>query len=153
VPDTPEVRATIAALLRDGATYAQVRTKIAASPNLISSVRKEQQIPVREWRRRGRNRTHQSLEEAFAKHTAETADGHRRYTGGVQVGSPKIYFDGGRQMPLRAAGFLLHYGREPAGYTRSGCGESWCVAGAHAEDRPMRERLRAQLRAIGGHRA
>lgn len=154
MPDTPEVRSAIAEMLRDGATYAQVRAKFPASPNLIAAVRKEHQIPVREWRRRGgRKASSRSLEEAFAQQTTETADGHRRYIGGTQVGAPKAHFGGGRQTTLRAAGFLLEHGREPAGNVKAGCGEAWCVAGAHATDRTMREQRRAQLRANGDPRA
>ncbi|WP_432124021.1 hypothetical protein [Streptomyces sp. C10-9-1] len=148
-PMRGQLRLRIAAMLRAGATYAQVRAELGAGSSTVASVRREYSIPVVA----GRAFAPRTMAEAYARHAEDTGDGHVRWTGPWnQVPTPVVNFGRGQDTVRRVA-FRLAYGREPVGPVTSGCGEPWCVAPGHGEDRPMREQLRAQLEAIGGPRA
>ncbi|WP_435610862.1 hypothetical protein [Streptomyces sp. C10-9-1] len=147
MPDTLELRARIAAMLRAGATYAEVRAELGASLNLIADVRREHSIPVP-----ARTRPMRSEADAYAAGAEHTDGGHVRWAGEWAGRCPQVSHHG-RQESARRVAFRLAHGREPVGHVIAACGAAWCVAPGHVEDRPMREQLRAQLEAIGGPRA
>jgi len=145
VPDTPDLEAAIAEMLRDGATYAQIRAALgpSATYNVIAAVRREHTIPVVTLGHPPRG-----MATAYAAGVEATGDGHARWAGPWSGRGPEACF-GGRRESARRVAFRLEHGREPVGHVKAGCGQPWCVARGHVEDRPMREQLRAQLRAIG----
>jgi hypothetical protein len=138
----------IAALLRSGATYVQIREVLPVSYGTITAVRKAAGLPER----RKSYRQGKPASEAFEDRTQRTEDGHRLWTGHSSHGCSQVLHAGRRDTPRRFA-FRLAYGRDPVGYVKAGCGVEECVEPSHQEDRPMREQLLAQLRAIGGDRA
>jgi hypothetical protein len=88
-----------------------------------------------------------SLEEAFHAHTEPAHGGHVRWTGSMSHATPAVWFRGSTYSAYRVA-FRVHHGREPEGQVRPACGVLLCVAGAHVEDRPMRQRTAALYAAI-----
>lgn len=60
-----------------------------------------------------------------------------------------IKYHGVLYRPARIA-FTLRAGRQPVGPVWADCGLTGCVAPAHVEDGPGRQRARQQLRAIRG---
>lgn len=93
-----------------------------------------------------------SLEEAFHAHTEPADDGHVRWTGSKSHSTPAVWFAGSTYSAYRIA-FRVHHGREPEGLVASACGVPGCVAGAHVEDRPMRQRSTSLYAAIFGDAA
>ncbi|MEW2420485.1 hypothetical protein AB0911_08065 [Streptomyces nigra] len=97
-----------------------------------------------------RTRHHpKTLEEAFARHAQPVEDGHVRWTGSAASTTPTIWFGGTTYSAYKVA-FRLHYGRDPQGMVTPGCDVPHCVAGAHVEDRPMRQRTNTLFTAIFG---
>ncbi|MGA6223512.1 hypothetical protein ACPESV_24645 [Streptomyces umbrinus] len=90
-----------------------------------------------------------SPEDVFRAHVEETSGGHVRWTGPIAHQTPAVRFEGRMQSAYRVA-FRLHHGREPVGLATPGCDVPGCVAGAHVEDRPMREHTRQLYQAIFG---
>ena len=90
-----------------------------------------------------------SPEDVFRLRAESVDGGHVRWTGPVTHGTPTVRHQGANQSAYRVA-FRLHYGRDPEGQARPGCGMPGCVAGAHLEDRPMRQRTASLFNAIFG---
>lgn len=90
-----------------------------------------------------------SLEEAFRLRVEPIDGGHVRWTGSSSHTTPTLRFQNANHSPYRIA-FRLHYGRDPEGPARPSCGMPHCVAGAHLEDRPMRQRTASLYSAIFG---
>lgn len=86
-----------------------------------------------------------SLAEAFNRHTVPVEGGHVRWTGSTSHTTPAVCFGGTTHSAYKVA-FRLHHGREPEGTVTSGCDVPHCVAGAHVEDRPMRQRKQQEQR-------
>jgi hypothetical protein len=86
-----------------------------------------------------------SLHEAFTRHAEPVADGHVRWTGSTSHTTPTLWFAGTTYSAYKVA-FRIHHGREPESTVTSGCDVPHCVAGAHVEDRPMRERRQQEER-------
>ena len=91
-----------------------------------------------------------SLEDVFRTHLEPAIDGHILWTGPVvKPHTPSVRLDGHMQSAYRVA-FRIHHGREPEGFALPTCGMRLCVAGAHLEDRPMRQRTASLFEAIFG---
>lgn len=90
-----------------------------------------------------------SLEEKFRLCTEPVDGGHVRWRGSFAHTTPNLRFQHANHSPYRIA-FRLHYGRDPEGQARPACGMPHCVAGAHLEDRPMRQRTNSLYDAIFG---
>ncbi|MET9012277.1 hypothetical protein ABZX74_15365 [Streptomyces olivaceoviridis] len=90
-----------------------------------------------------------SVEDVFRRNAEPIEDGHVRWTGSFAHNTPNLRFQHANYSPYRIA-FRLHYGREPEGRTQPACGMPHCVAGAHLEDRPMRQRTNSLYDAIFG---
>lgn len=101
---------------------------------------------------RPRRRSLRSLEGAFRARTEGAEGGHVRWTGTTSHATPAVWWAGSTYSAYRVA-FRIHHGREPEGQVRPGCGVSLCVAGAHVEDRPMRQRSTSLYAAIFGDAA
>ncbi|QJT04397.1 hypothetical protein G9272_32280 [Streptomyces asoensis] len=86
-----------------------------------------------------------SLEEAFNQHAEPIDGGHVRWIGSTSHTTPSVWFGGTTYSAYKVA-FRLHHGRNPEGTVTSGCDVPHCVAGAHVEDRPMRERRQQEER-------
>jgi hypothetical protein len=90
-----------------------------------------------------------TLEEAFRHHAEPVDGGHVRWTGSTSHKTPSVWFSGSTYSAYKVA-FRLHHGREPEGLVTPACGMPGCVAGAHVEDRPMRQRTDSLYAAIFG---
>ncbi|SEC02497.1 hypothetical protein SAMN04490357_0991 [Streptomyces misionensis] len=90
-----------------------------------------------------------SLEDAFRLRTKPTSGGHVCWTGSFNNSTPSLRFQHVNHSPYRIA-FRLHHGRDPEGQAKPACGMPHCVAGAHLEDRPMRQRTNSLYDAIFG---
>lgn len=129
------IDAQAVAILRDGASYQEVRSKLRLSPNQISHLRKTHKIPVpARDPQAGQRRT---VDEAFALYARLTADGHVVWTGPRSGRSPDLLAVGGRHNARHVA-FRKHHGRDPQGRVWRTCDEPGCIAGAHHTDQIIR---------------
>ncbi|MFF4576884.1 hypothetical protein ACFY15_00505 [Streptomyces sp. NPDC001373] len=140
-----KIRADIAEMLRDGLTDRQIEKQAHVCHTTVAAARKDLGIPVC----RGGARTTVSLAEAILMRSEPAGDGHRRWTGQLSAKVPVLRWHGRRTTAYRAA-FIAHNHRAPVGIVQPGCGKSWCVAPAHMDDRPARERNRATYAALLG---
>lgn len=120
-------------MLRNGATREEIRAATRITPNRITQLRKDHNIPVP---RRQRHRL--TLDEAFARHTTAT-DGHLLWTGRRRGPGFELRFHGTTYDPRRIA-FRKHHGRDPVAYVLRipSCDLPDCIAGAHHADQTIR---------------
>ncbi|MCL7377432.1 hypothetical protein [Streptomyces sp. 35G-GA-8] len=129
-----KIRADIANLLHQGIPVYRIAAQLHVGTKTVTATRDALGIaPLRGT---------QPLDPAqqFYARTAHDGDGHLRWTGYVNAGTPSLTI---RNQRVSAAvmAFRLQYDRDPIGNVRPGCGYDGCVAPAHVEDRPMRERF------------
>ncbi|WP_432159161.1 hypothetical protein [Streptomyces sp. bgisy153] len=123
-------------MLREGATGEHVRKALHLSPNRISALRKEHNIPVLRrdvWA--GQRRT---INEAFTRYAQPTTDGDHLIWTGPRCGRGFDLIASGRKYNARAIAFEKHHGRPPVGYLRRTCKLPDCIAGAHHTDHRLR---------------
>ncbi|MER6559796.1 hypothetical protein ABT300_19080 [Streptomyces sp. NPDC001027] len=102
----------------------------------VEEVRKRAGLPTYV---RGRRAAYATLKEAFLAQVEPVQGGHLRWTGPREkTGTPVVRWRRLLDTAYRVA-FRLHHQREPVGYLTRSCKIPGCVAGAHQEDRPMRE--------------
>jgi hypothetical protein len=126
----------IAALLRAGATYAQVydALSISHSPTRIARVRREHGIPTPDRRIAPSARTPEDTYRLYAR----ASSGHLHWTGPWAGRMPEVCAADDVKISALRVGFRLHYGRDPEGRVRRNCGDLKCVAGPHLTDRIVR---------------
>lgn len=118
-------------MIRDGASYSQIRAALGLSPPTISSIRRALDIPRRAQRAR-------TPAEALALYSQPATDGHTHWTGPHSgCGVPQLWADGRSYRTLRVA-FHLHHHRHPDGPVRRACDDPHCITGAHLTDRTIR---------------
>ncbi|MCX5587599.1 hypothetical protein [Streptomyces erythrochromogenes] len=90
--------------------------------------------------------------DTFVDNHCEAIDGgHLRWTGYHSNGVPQIRWVGHpRVESVYRFMFRRRHGREPVGHARPGCGMPQCVAPAHIDDQPARERNRRAYTALFG---
>ncbi|MEU3945413.1 hypothetical protein [Streptomyces sp. NPDC029526] len=137
-------REEVIALLRKGLSDKEVARQLRTNPLRVAKVRSEEGIPsfVRP----------RTFEDLWAAHAVPVDGGHVRWTGSSAQSTPTVWLDG-RNHSLRPLVFRAQFGREPVGPVLPGCGVPACVAGAHLEDRPMRQRTDELFEAIFGSAA
>jgi hypothetical protein len=126
-------------------TITQTAARAHVSHKTVSAARNILDIP----KCRPGTKPQLSLERAFADRTRATAGGHMEWAGQYDGPCPVFRFNGRRYTAYRAA-FVVGHGREPVGFVKTGCEREGCVAPAHVEDRPMREKNRKAYAAIFG---
>ncbi|MFI5880846.1 hypothetical protein [Streptomyces sp. NPDC051554] len=135
------------AILRDGASYDEVRSKFRLSPNRIAQLRKRHRIPVPSYdKQAGQRRT---VDEAFALYAQDTAGEHVLWTG-PRSGRSADLLAAGRRHNARHVAFRKHHGRDPQGRVWRTCDEPGCIAGAHHTDHLIRNTRRQGARARTG---
>jgi hypothetical protein len=92
-----------------------------------------------------------TLEEKWAARTRPIDGGHLEWLGEHvgKSGTPVMRY---REASYTATGiaFRIRTGRDPVGYAIAECGHHHCVAPAHVEDDPGRQKAREQLRYLTG---
>jgi hypothetical protein len=119
-----------------------VARRLGVPHRRVAQVRERIKLPVY---RRGRRVEEPTWEQALAARIVAEDDGHARWTGATHKrGTPVLNWGGSTWTAYRAV-FARHYGREPVGNITPapGCDRFRCVAGAHLEDRVIREQRRA----------
>ncbi|MFG2699553.1 hypothetical protein [Streptomyces sp. NPDC048386] len=119
-------------LLRNGATYNQVRAELGISFPTISKIRAKHAIPAPALRQ-GRRRT---IAEAYTQYTRKHGD-HLLWAG-PHSGNGPVLTSGNRHHNPRAIAFRQHHHRDPQGRLRRTCDEPDCIAGAHHADQRIR---------------
>ncbi|WP_200302262.1 Trp family transcriptional regulator [Streptomyces adelaidensis] len=128
----------IESMLRDGATYDQIRAALGTSTATIARVRKERTIPLPTGRNTTTHKAARTPEQALAHHTQPAHDGHTTWTGPTQGRALPVLWSGGRHNALHTA-FRLHHHRDPAGRVLRSCDHPGCMTGAHLTDRTLRD--------------
>ncbi|MBT2492328.1 helix-turn-helix domain-containing protein [Streptomyces sp. ISL-96] len=124
----------------DCSNLAVART-LGVGPERVRRVRAAAGMPPYQ---RGRRRSCETWEEAFAARTVAVENGHLQWTGPLsEHGTPLLRLGLEAETAYRYA-FRIHHGRDAEGKTTPSCGYPRCVAGGHLEDRVIREERRAQ---------
>lgn len=143
------LRQDIAALLQSGMSDRAITLELHVGHKTVARTRAALGLPCRP----GGPKT-APLAELFDQRTRDAGNGHLDWTGTVRRGIALLTYtdraDGKRQDSARRIGFRLLHGRDPVGNITSDCGYEGCVAPAHLEDRPMREKNRTTFAAIFG---
>jgi hypothetical protein len=129
-----------ALLAQDDVSNSAVAAQLGCGWRRVDEVRKRVGLPAYV---RGRRPSYGSWAEAFNEQSEPVDGGHRRWTGTREkCGTPVVRYRAGIQTAYRVA-FRLHNGREPEGNVTRSCKIPGCVAGAHQQDRAMREAAKA----------
>ncbi|MFD9107162.1 hypothetical protein [Streptomyces bottropensis] len=137
-PEAAEVDAAIAAMLRAGATYNDIREQLHVSAQRVSGVRLQHKIPVPPGRCPGHNGP-RTPEQTLAQYSRPATDGHTIWTGPTDGGGKPTIWTRSKALSGWRVAFRAHHGREPDGRVRVACDEPRCVNGAHLTDRRIRE--------------
>lgn len=140
-----KIRADIASLLRAGMPQSYICRQLHVAPITVQRTREALGLPAPKTCRP----LPATLEEAFRQYVQPTSNGHATWTGPVASGVQRVRFEGTVHTARRLS-FRFHHGREPVGKVTTGCEVQACVAGAHLEDQPMRERATSLYAAIFG---
>ncbi|MFD8075852.1 hypothetical protein ACFV3E_24750 [Streptomyces sp. NPDC059718] len=139
-------RAQITELLREGLSNTAIAARLHCDKKRVAARRQQLGLP---------NVVQQalSLEEKWTANTQPLDDGHIEWTGERQATSrtPVMRYREQSYSPAAIA-FRIHTGREPEGYVYADCGLQHCVAPAHVDDEPGRQRTREQFRYLRGGR-
>ncbi|WP_086746088.1 hypothetical protein [Streptomyces scabiei] len=130
------IDAQAVAMLRAGATYAQIHRRLRLGLNRISHLRRQHDIPVPHRDRQPPRRF--TIDEAFTRYALPTPDGGHLIWTGPRSGRGYDLIASGRTHNARAVAFRKHHGRDPKGQTRRTCDQTDCIAGAHLTDRSIR---------------
>lgn len=141
-----KIRDDIAALLRAGHSQGHIVRELHVGILTVQRTREALGLPPHPA---GGSSGHATPDDAFRARTAPAAFGHVLWTGHVCRGTPMVVHRKAARSAYRVA-FRLHHGREPVGRVTPGCDMPLCVAGAHVEDRPIREQTRKTYAAIFG---
>ncbi|MEU5834543.1 hypothetical protein ABZ820_12835 [Streptomyces diacarni] len=130
-------REEIAAALDNTVSNVAVARHLGIHSERVRRVRAKAGVPP--YPRGGRRAAHATWAEAFAARTVAVRGGHLRWAGArSQHGTPVLHLRTQTQTAYRYA-FQVEHGREPVGNVAPGCGYCGCVAGAHLEDRLLRQ--------------
>lgn len=123
-------------MLRAGATYKQIHTRLGLTTNRILRLRRDHAIPTPQRDMGAHLRL--TVDEAFARHTRPATDGHLLWTG-PSCARALVLTASGRKYSARAIAFERHHGRPPDGQLRRlNCDVPDCIAGAHHTDHRIR---------------
>lgn len=139
------IRPDIAERLRAGTPQAYIVRELRVSPITVQRTREALGLPAP---KAGPPRP-PSMEDEFRRLAEPIEDGHVRWTGPVHTGVPMVRWRQTTRSAYRVA-FETQHGRTPVGRVLPGCGLHGCVAGAHVEDHPMRQKTRDTYAAIFG---
>lgn len=133
---------TVAAMLRDGASYRQIHQTLGSSHSTIAKIRRNLGIPTA-----GQKKDSRTIAEAITLNTETGPDGHTHWTGPTAGSNLELWAQGHRYNGRHEI-FKAHHGRDPVGYVLTTCTQPGCIAGAHLADRTIRQaRQRAEQQA------
>lgn len=137
-------RAEIIALIQQGKSNTTIARELRCDKSRAARVRKELGLP---------NVVRQplTLEEKWAARTRPVDGGHLEWLGEHvgKSGTPVMRYKE-KSFTAAAIAFRIRTGRDPDGYVMAECSLKHCVAPAHVEDEPGRQRAREQLRYLQG---
>ena len=137
-------RDAIVAQLRNDLSNAAIARALGCDGHRVGAIRRELGLPNFRPKKL-------TLEQKWEKHTKPLEGGHLEWTGerASASGTPVLRYEEACYSPASIA-FEKHHGRKSKGHVKAECGVRQCVAPAHVEDEPGRQRLREQLRRIRG---
>jgi uncharacterized protein YerC len=147
--ERPLLEQQVCELARAGATYAQIEAAAGISAPTILAIRSKHGLPKPA---RGRRNTGRPLAEALALYTHTDSHGHLHWTGPYAGRAPALSAQG-RRYNARHVTFRAHHGRDPVGYVLNTCLVTDCIAGAHLNDKTIRDQLDQTYTAIFGRTA
>lgn len=134
----------ITARLRAGASNAAIVRELHVDKHRVARLRRTAGLPA--------HKPHlPTLEEKWATKTKRVEGGHVHWTGskGSSAGTPVLAYRG-TVVTAASVAFRIRTGRAPDGYVLPECDYHHCVAPAHVEDEPGRQKTREQLRYLTG---
>lgn len=137
-------RAQIVELMGQGLSNTAIARQLRCDRHRVGDIRRDLDVPnVRSQPL--------TLEQKWAANARDVGDGHLEWTGprAKDTGTPVFRYCEEWYSPTAIA-FRIQYGREPVGYVYAECGFKHCVAPAHVDDQPGRQRTREQLRYLTG---
>ncbi|MFF7880954.1 hypothetical protein ACH40F_08255 [Streptomyces sp. NPDC020794] len=142
-----DVRPQVAEMLGDGVPETRIARQLHVSAKTVAAIRQDLGLPAP---RPGRRPQQDTVEDAFLARVTPIEDGHARWGGKTAANGVPVVLHRGSQASAYRVAFRLHYGRNPEGLVKPGCGMPGCVAGWHIEDRVVREGTAAAFEAIFG---
>lgn len=136
------------AMLREGATYQQIRRKLGLGLNHISRLRTQHNIPVPDRDHSSAQPHRRSIDEAFTHYTLPTTTGGHLLWTGPRSGRGVDLIASGRKHNARHIAFQKHHGREPEGRVWRTCDQPACIAGTHHTDKTIRDHINNLYNAI-----
>ncbi|MEE4540956.1 hypothetical protein V2S66_03110 [Streptomyces sp. V4-01] len=137
-------RTEIVTLIQQGSSNSAIARELHCDKARAARIRRELGLP---------NAVRQplTLEEKWAARTRPLDGGHLEWLGEHvgKSGTPVMHY---REVSYTATAiaFRIRTGRNPVGYAIAECGHHHCVAPAHVEDDPGRQKAREQLRYLTG---
>ncbi|MFF8716204.1 hypothetical protein ACF07T_32935 [Streptomyces sp. NPDC015184] len=141
-----QIRSDIAEMLRAGHSDREIARALHTDGKAVAVARAALELP----RHRPGKKAASSPQDLWRQRTRPIDGGHLEWTGyRTNDGTPffrwlKRGYTAGRMA------FVMQHGRAPVGRVQPGCGYPGCVAPAHVEDQPMRDRLKKQMAGIFG---
>ncbi|EPD63156.1 hypothetical protein [Streptomyces sp. HGB0020] len=127
----------VLAMLRAGASYAEIYKRFRFNRNRVAELRRLHKIPLPDRDHHASRR--RSIDDAFTLYALPSTTGdHLIWTGPRSRRGVDLIADG-RKHNARAVAFTKHHGREPEGRLRRTCDVPDCIAGAHHTDRRIRQ--------------
>lgn len=143
---SPETRAAIEQLLRDGLPDRAAARRLGVHHATVAKVRAALGLAPHPSGRK----SYPTVEDAWRAHVEPVDGGHLRWTGGFgSFGNPQVMHHGRTYSAYRIA-FRLRTGRDPVGAARPACGYPRCVEPSHIDDQAARDRDRRTYTAIFG---
>lgn len=139
------IRADVAGLLRAGLSDRAIARELHTDGKAVAAARAALGLP----KAKSGPPAH-TPEEAFHRRATATPDGHMKWTGHINNAGVPIVLAVKERLSAYRVAFRIHHGREPIGTARPACGQPGCVAPAHIDDQPARERNRAAFTTLFG---
>ncbi|MFG3349546.1 hypothetical protein ACGF1Z_31370 [Streptomyces sp. NPDC048018] len=140
-----KIRQDVADMLRAGHSDRAIARELHTDDKYVSRTRAALGLP----KARSGKKPAPTLESAFLRHAQKTRNGHMRWTTHVQADGSRAFRWQGRGWTAGQAAFEIAHGRPAIGKALPVCGEDWCIAPAHMQDRAGRFQLATDMLTAG----